>query len=119
MTDQAEFDFEAKQARDEGMSQVVQTDEDTLQWKPRALELIPSYPGEDATGEDLRLWLEPQLGPMHHPNLMGAVVRHALSQGLIERTGERRPMKGKASHARVTDVYRVKRALRKRTLGLN
>lgn len=98
----------AETARDAGIAKVEDNDKALgIHWKARALDLLPQYPHRDGTGEDFRVWLESRLGPMHHPNLMGAVIRCALNRSLIARTGERRRMKEKKSHARMTDVYQI------------
>ncbi len=56
------------------------------------------------TGEDLRKLVPEQVVPHHH-NAWGALILDAARKGLISRTGERRRMSERSSHARGTDVW--------------
>lgn len=108
------FDFAAKErlrkareARDKAMERV---ETNAKPWLHQALEIMPLCPFEEATGEDLRLWVCGQIGRPHHHNAAGALVRQALRKGIIEKTGRWDQMKSRKSHARMTPVYRVARS---------
>ena len=80
-------------------------------WMRAALREIKRIPaGETFTGEDLRLRLEPVIGPPKHHNAWGAVVNTARRRGLIEPTGYWTNMRTPRSHARMTPIYKRTRA---------
>jgi hypothetical protein len=43
----------------------------------------------------------------HHHNAWGALILHAVSQGLLERTGRWTHMRDRRSHARLTPIYQT------------
>jgi hypothetical protein len=103
------FEWTAEKARDNSIEVVTKNDQAGPRWIDRALQRIPNYPEETATGEDLRIWLEPQIGEPHHANAAGAMIRTAMRRKILTRTGEWRPMVSPKSHARMTPVYRINR----------
>lgn len=101
------FEFAAEQAKRAGIAQVEEHDDQGARWIDRAIDLLPDYPASEATGEDLRLWLEPRIGLPHHPNCAGAMVRRARKMGLLAPTGRYRRPRSVASHSRPIEVYRM------------
>ena len=70
--------------------------------------LIELKPGARFIGEDLRSYIEPLLGPPHHPNVWGAVSRGVLNNWM--RSGNVRlvglaNMTTPRSHARLSPQY--------------
>ncbi len=104
MTEQADL-FGAKAARDIALEQVSQNSTD---WQRQCLLRIREYPGDRATGEQLRLWLSREVGHPHHHNAWGALIKKAISWRLLSKTGQRENMQTRKSHARATDVYWVR-----------
>ena len=96
--------FTAVEARDAGIKKVSEPEHD---WLCAAHNLIRMYPEREATGEDLRIWVEERIGPPHHANVTGAMIMGACRKGIIVKTGEYRQMKRKESRARVNPVYRI------------
>lgn len=81
-------------------------------WMERALSVIANTSGE-ATGEQIRMQVEPLAGPPHHHNAWGALVRTATARGLIEFAGRYENMRTPKSHARRTPVYRFRHGRQK------
>jgi len=98
--------FTAIDARDKGISKVSEPER---QWLDLAHDILRQYPEKEATGEDLRLWVEQRIGKPHHVNVAGAMIMGACRKGILAKTGEYRQMKRKESHARVNPVYRINR----------
>lgn len=96
----------AIEARDRGLAK-VSTSSPT--WIQSAHEHIPFYPGDTATGEDLKVFLRDILLEPHHVNCYGAMIRSALTKGLLKGTGVFVKMKLKESHARKNEVYTIVR----------
>ena len=97
---------EAARARDEALVRVAQDPQDS--WNTRALDLIPGYlETPEFTGEQLRIWVCSKIGYPHHHNATGAMVRCAITRGLIVATGRYTKMSTRQSHARATPVYRM------------
>ena len=100
--------FGAEEERDKALEQIVTK---AGEYVPQALRqiryLFQDRPEWEATGEDIRLLVEKVIGQPHHPNAWGAIIRMALKEGIISRTGEWRQMRTPKSHARQTPVYRV------------
>jgi hypothetical protein len=97
-------DFETPEdARDLGLALVM---EKAADWFEAACAHVANLRDWVGTGEDLRLRLVPVIGAPHTPKAWGALVHHAIRARWLERTGERRPMRTRRSHARSTDVYR-------------
>lgn len=94
----------AKQARDEALQQVAQG---SLSWMDKAIEAVQMYPEKEATGEELRIYLEQKIGQPHHYNVFGALIMACARKGIIRKTGEYRACQRKESHARVNPVYQV------------
>jgi hypothetical protein len=99
------FGDDAKQARDEALAKVRNNGGE---WREIALCGLYLIPGFEGTAEDIRLRLQiKRIPPPHHHNAWGEMIKAALSLKLIVPTGERRHMRTRKSHARLTDVYRV------------
>ena len=96
----------ARAAAEAGMERVAKR---SPEWTSNALRLIPGYPHAEATGEDIRLWLAPQIGEPPHHNMTGSMIRNAVRNKLLEPTGEWRGCETKASHSRKAPVYRLTR----------
>jgi hypothetical protein len=93
--------------RDGGITAVTGSNEE---WADDALRLLRRMhrEHEEATGEDIRVWLGLQgLAAPSDPHAWGALTNHALRLGIIDPTGEWRPMRDPRSHARQTRVYRL------------
>jgi len=93
----------AEHERDKGLQQVWRE-----AWQRAALERVVRLPpGWEGTGEDIRLHvLGTGLVLPHDPHAWGALINNCQIKGVLEKTGERRKMKTKTSHARSTDVLR-------------
>ncbi len=94
----------ATAARDAALERVASGSPD---WITNALNLIRLMPYGEYTGEDVRLWLTPQIGEPHHHNATGAFIRMAIKRNLLRKTGRYTQMRTKKSHARITPVYRA------------
>jgi hypothetical protein len=91
--------------KDAGMEVVSENNEDFMS---AALAALPRFwiGRVEALPEDWREWMEERGLVPTHPNAWGALTAQARRRGLIEKTGERRPMKKLKSNGRQTDVYR-------------
>ena len=106
MTQDDLFSRPAVRARDAALAQV----EDHAQgWCDRARAVLPSYPEAQATGEDLRLFVVQRIGPPHHHNATGAMIRGAIRSGILREVGFGHTTTER-SHARRTPVYEIVRA---------
>lgn len=96
---------EALVARDEALSRIAGKNQ---AWMAHAMNRLSTFiPGQEYTGEEIRIRLRLEVGEPSHHNAWGAFIRSAaVSYGLIEPTGEHRHMATKRSHARMTPVYR-------------
>ena len=97
--------FTAYAARDEALERV--SEHAGTDWNSAALNAIRRLKGQEVTGEDIRLYAEPQIGKPPHHNAWGALIRTAKHQNLLVATGRWQPMRTPKSHARPTPVYRV------------
>lgn len=88
-------------ARDEAVTRVAANSKG---FHPTALAIVSGMGAWTGTGEDLRKIVSLQVEPHHH-NAWGALILDAARKGLISRTGERRRMGERSSHARETDVW--------------
>ena len=96
--------FGAKSARDEALGRVAAN---SGPWRGRALAVIGALPqGWRGTGENLRLLILRSIGPPHHHNVFGELVKEAITRRWLKPTGEMRHMESDKSHARRTPVYR-------------
>ena len=77
-------------------------------WYYRALEALKThFRAGEKTGEELSdMLLDHGVEPARNQFVFGSVIRQLVMDKVIVKTGERRPMKHKASHGRSTDVYR-------------
>ena len=71
------------------------------------VDLLQNFNGSLVTGEDIRIHCEARQIKPHHHNAWGAAISKLVKRGLIEETGDYRPMRGRKSHGRKTQVYRV------------
>lgn len=94
----------ARAARDEGTELVSEHNED---WKDRAMQLLGTRArsGTRMTGEQIRLWLLPLIGPPKSSNAWGALVLSAVGKGILQDTGQVAQMETEDSHARRTPVW--------------
>ena len=73
-------------------------------WKEGAIYIIKHLPPDwTGTGEDIRDQVAEE--PGHH-NAWGGLINTAVSQKLIEPTGNYTAMQSKKSHGRKTPIYR-------------
>lgn len=94
----------AAQARDAALSAVLDASQS---WRSAAQAgIVEAELPETFTGEDIRRELGPRIGQPNNPNAWGGLVMGFVRAGLIEPTGEWRPMREAKSHARKTQVYR-------------
>jgi len=98
------FETTAKAERDQALEQVKENSGD---WFPYAIGILPylDLPLE-FTGEKLRHIVTEAIGPPHHHNAWGALVRTARKRKLIFHTGIYVQMEDPQSHARTNPVYR-------------
>ena len=97
--------FKARAARDEAIARVRGNAGDFVD---RALEALRLSPTRRMTGEDIRVLLTGWGIVPHHHNAWGAVVRAGITRGILEETGAYVSMRDIRSHARKTQVYRVR-----------
>lgn len=97
--------FGGRADRDEALARVAIN---SGGWFVAAMQIVMRLPaGWTGTGEDLRVHhVQPVIGEPHKPEAWGSLVSQAKRQGWLACTGERRAMKVRKSHARMTDVYR-------------
>jgi hypothetical protein len=94
-------------ARDEALDSAADHAADDGWWD-EACDMVKVLRDWSGTGEDLRLRLRRFIGDPPSQGAWGALTANAIKNGWIERTGERRKMRVKESHSRMTDVYRTK-----------
>lgn len=93
--------------RDAGIDQVAENNSDFIDAGLAFIARLGSERAE-ATGEDIRFLLEQRGVHPHDPHAWGALTNIALGRGLLEATGEWRPMRAPKSNARKTPVYTLK-----------
>lgn len=104
-----ELDLDLEKARgerDKGMARVT---EKNATWHARGLDMLKglSGSGQAMTGEDMRAWLINRgLSQPGHPNAWGALIKAAVSAGLMTDTGATTRAKAKKSHACRVPVWR-------------
>ena len=98
---------EAEAAKETALARVASSN---AVWFSAALKAIPHYPKDEATGEEIRLFVQSRVGRPAHHNATGALIRSAKARGLLAETGRYSSMKTTRSHARKTPVYRVNHA---------
>lgn len=96
----------AREARDAGMTLVLDHEEED--WKDRARALVRLVPpGWVGLSEDMRFLLTGWgLEEPHSPNVWGALTHWALRAHLLEPTGIIRNTRDRPSHASYTKEYR-------------
>lgn len=96
-----------KQLRDEGIAQVS---DNNLTWMELCVKEAEMFARSWGlfTAEDIRFHCQCRVGLPRHHNAWGALTNVLIKRGIIEPTGEHRPMKDEISHARSTPVYRKK-----------
>lgn len=103
MTDQFDL-FGGRAGRDEGIASVAANNRE---WMRIAIVVVHRLPrGWLGLCEDIRPYIEDVAGRPTRPNAYGALIRECIKRGLLQRTGERRPMRWVKSHARMTDELR-------------
>lgn len=105
MTAQLALPLSGDALRDEGLAVIT---ENSRAWMDLALALLPQMSRErvDVTGEDIHLWIESRIGPPHHHNAWGPLVRTAAMLGILEFTDCYRKFTSPVRHAHRTPVYR-------------
>jgi hypothetical protein len=94
-----------KQLRDDGMDAILATQQG---WKASVVTLVKRYlRGKEVTGEEIRLFVRPQVGNPGHPNAWGAVIYSMVSEGLLVDTGRVHHCAIPSSHARRLPVWYV------------
>ena len=96
----------ATEARDQALIKVSAS---SPTWIQQAHALIPQYPGDSVTGEDLRLWIEERIGKPHHFNVNGSMIMGAIRKGLLTNSGIYLKSKRVESHARRNPRYLINR----------
>ena len=99
--------FEAEQARDEALARVERNASDD--WKETVLHIIRdlAVAQDELTTDDVWQVLELRgIEATHEPRALGAVMRHAASLGMIERTDTTRRSVRVARHAGDVRVWR-------------
>ena len=94
------------QLKEEGIRKVSENNENWLQDCVKFIEASIFGSRSHFTGEDIRFDCENFIGFPRHHNAWGALINTLLKRKIIVPTGEYRPMKDRASHARRTPVYR-------------
>ncbi len=98
--------FSGELLRDEGIAKVS---EHNGKWMERCIEESQHYAWygdkNDFTGEDLRFYLNREVGCPAHSNAWGALINTLVRRKIIKPTGEYRAMRDDSSHARRTPVY--------------
>ena len=74
-------------------------------WFDRAMVCVKTLKGTK-TGEEIRLEIEPLIGPPHHHNAYGSLISQAIKARYLTPTGVWRKMRTPKSHARRTPEYR-------------
>lgn len=90
--------------RDRALAQVIEGQEP---WHDKLSAYISRLrSGWRGSGEDVRRlwWQDGGEMPRHH-NAWGSVIRQAIAQGYLRRTGRRVKLKAVKGHARLTDEY--------------
>ncbi len=96
--------FAGARLRDKGIKTVTEHNESWMDLCVLAAEKFVA--GQDTiTGEDIRFQCERTVGYPNHHNAWGALINTLLKREIIVATGEYRPMRDDASHARSTPVY--------------
>jgi hypothetical protein len=95
----------SKQLRDGGIDAVLLTRQG---WKASVVTLVKRYlRGMEVTGEEIRLFVRPQVGNPSHPNAWGAVIYSMVCEGLLVDTGRVHHCAIPSSHARRLPVWFV------------
>ncbi len=97
--------FSGELLRDEALEKVSEHNEP---WMARCIWSMEQsiWLGDGTfTGEDVRFYLNREVGCPAHPNAWGALVSTLIKRKIIRPTGEYRAMKDDSSHARKTPVY--------------
>ncbi len=95
--------FTGEVLRDEAIAKVSEHNDKWFSACVRKMELY--WMDEGFTGEDIRFYLNQEVGCPAHPNAWGALINTLVRRKIIKPTGEYRAMKDDSSHARRTPVY--------------
>jgi hypothetical protein len=97
---------DAKRLRDAALRRVRERGGN---WRDRALASLILLDGFTGTAEDIRIALQVKgLDTPHHHNAWGEMIKAAIEHHLLLRTGQRRHMRTRKSHARDTPIYSVR-----------
>lgn len=108
MSDQPDL-FDAKRSRGRRDAALADVERSAGTWFERAQAAIKALPyGWEGLGEDIRekLLTDPDVGPAHHPNVWGAVIRTAISRKALAYTGRMRASRSVKAHARQQPILR-------------
>ena len=94
----------ATQLRNQGIAKVM---EHELTWAEHAHEAISRYPGDTANAEELRAWVEQQVGAPSHVNAYGGVIMGCVRRKLLTNLNNYVIGKNPAGHGRRVATYRI------------
>ncbi len=94
--------FSGELLRDEALEQVSHHN---VAWMELCILEVGHFIADKFTGEDLRFFLNRQVGCPAHSNAWGALINTLVRRKIIRPTGEYRAMRDDSSHARKTAVY--------------
>ncbi len=97
--------FAGELLRDEGISKVSANNDKWLSRCVWQMEQSVWLGDGTFTGEDVRFYLNREVGCPAHSNAWGALINTLIKRKIIKPTGEYRPMRDDNSHARKTPVY--------------
>ena len=103
MSDQEDM-FGGRELREIGLALVL---EHNPLWKSRYALTLPLLVGQEVTGEQIRVALEPIIGTPGHYNAWGAATMNAIRRGALVDTGRTALMELPKGHAHRTPIYRV------------
>ncbi len=97
--------FSGELLRDEGIAKVSDNNEKWLRRCVWSIEQSIWLGDGTFTGEDVRFYLNREVGCPAHSNAWGALINTLVRRKIIKPTGEYRAMRDQNSHARKTPVY--------------
>jgi len=94
----------ATELRDRGINKVMKNEQT---WAEHAHAAIARYPQDTANAEELRAWVEQQVGAPSHCNAYGGMVMAAVRKGLLTNLNNYVIGKNPAGHGRRIATYRI------------
>lgn len=97
-------------AKEKALAQVARNAENWFnkaRIEARRILKVQSQRGGNFTGEEIRHFIEEEVGRPHHHNAWGALISALIKDGVIRPTGLYAAMEDKKSHARRTPEYWV------------